>query len=195
MNNYLPRKLSLKILLIALFATLLYGCGFHLRGWSQGMPKFMQKVYIEYSGNDYSFLNTLKAAVTSTGADIMQSPDDANIIIQLNNARSSSRLIGITGGASSNQYILSYVVNYQILTNNYQTIFANQIGTASQNYSTNATQQLSNNAQKQQTFQDLQTQVANNIIMQIQTLSQEQYEALVEKGGIAIRRDTILIQS
>ncbi|MBK2126009.1 LPS assembly lipoprotein LptE [Fangia hongkongensis] len=175
-NQTIKKHFLLKLIIVVTFIALLYGCGFHLRGWNEGMPKFMQKVYIEYKGNDFSFLNTMSSAITSTGAKIVESPEDANLIVNIQNAGSSSRLIGITGGASSNQYMLTYMVSYQVLDNHYHIILNDQITTATQSYNTNATQQLSNNTQQQQLLSDLQSQVANNIVTQIQTISQTQYE-------------------
>lgn len=178
MMHYLRFKtVNLKLLVIALFVTLLYGCGFHLRGWNEGMPKFMQKVYISYNGNEFGFINALNSIVTSTGADIVTSAKEANIIIHIRSAAQSSRLVGITGGASSNDYIMSYAVSYDILNNKNQIILKDQTNSAQQTYTTNATQQLSNNSQQQQIYNSLQSQVASNIIMQMQSITLEKYNA------------------
>ncbi|WP_192482786.1 MULTISPECIES: LPS assembly lipoprotein LptE [Cysteiniphilum] len=176
MMHYLRFKtVNLKLLVIALFVTLLYGCGFHLRGWNEGMPKFMQKVYISYNGNEFGFINALNSIVTSTGADIVTSAKEANIIIHIKSAAQSSRLVGITGGASSNDYIMSYAVSYDILNNKNQIILKDQTNSAQQTYTTNATQQLSNNSQQQQIYNSLQSQVASNIIMQMQSITEAHY--------------------
>lgn len=176
--HYLRFKtVNLKLLLITLFITLLYGCGFHLRGWNEGMPKFMQKVYISYNGSEFGFINALSSIVTSTGADIVTSAKEANIIIHIKSAAQSSRLVGITGGASSNDYIMSYAVTYDILNNKNQVILKNQSNSAQQAYTTNATQQLSNNTQQQQIYNSLQSQVASNIIVQMQSITLEKYNA------------------
>ena len=178
MMHYLRFKtVNLKLLLITLFITLLYGCGFHLRGWNEGMPKFMQKVYISYNGSEFGFINALSSIVTSTGADIVTSAKEANIIIHIKSAAQSSRLVGITGGASSNDYIMSYAVTYDILNNKNQVILKNQSNSAQQAYTTNATQQLSNNTQQQQIYNSLQSQVASNIIVQMQSITLEKYNA------------------
>ena len=169
------KHFKLKSLLVIIFALTLYGCGFHLRGWNEGMPKFMQKIYIEYSGNEFSFMNILNSSITATGADLVKSPQEANIIIHIKTATQSSRLIGIIGGASSNDYILSYRVNYDILNNKDQIILKDQNNSAQQNYTTNATQQLSNNSQQQQLYSNLQSQVASNIILQMQSITQAHY--------------------
>jgi outer membrane lipopolysaccharide assembly protein LptE/RlpB len=83
--------------------------------------------------------------------------------------------VGITGGASSNDYILSYNVSYDILNNKNQVILKDQSNSEQQAYTTNATQQLSNNSQQQLIYNNLQSQVANNIIMQIQSISETSY--------------------
>ncbi|WP_162902404.1 LPS-assembly lipoprotein LptE [Facilibium subflavum] len=169
-------KHYIRLTLIMLFAGLLYGCGFHLRGFNQELPKFMQKIYIEYDGNDFSFLNTLHATLNATGATLTTQQKQANIILEIRQAASSQRLVGITGGASSNQYLISYTVDYQLLTSDGQVILANQSNTASQSFNTNATQQLSNDTQKQEIIANLQTQVANNIISQMQSISEQDYQ-------------------
>ncbi|WP_119327842.1 LPS-assembly lipoprotein LptE [Cysteiniphilum halobium] len=171
------RNFNFKLLLIALFVSLLYGCGFHLRGWNEGMPKFMQKVYINYNGSDFSFINALNSVITSTGAEVVPSAKDANIIIHIKSAAQSSRLVGITGGASSNDYIMSYAVTYDILNNKNKIILKDQNNSAQQTYTTNATQQLSNNTQQQQIYNNLQSQVASNIIVQMQSITLEKYNA------------------
>lgn len=172
----LKKRLFLKLTLLLAFGALLYGCGFHLRGWNQGLPKFMQKVSIEYQGKDFAFLNRLSASITATGAEVVKSAEDADVILAIKNAASSSSLVGITGGASANQYMLSYTVSYQILNRQKQVILKDQINSASQRYNSNATQQLSSNAEQQQLIGDLQTQVANNIVLQMQSISKSEYQ-------------------
>ncbi|WP_440993381.1 LPS-assembly lipoprotein LptE [Cysteiniphilum litorale] len=171
------KNINLKLLLVALFATLIYGCGFHLRGWNEGMPKFMQKVYISYNGSEFGFINALNSVITSTGAEVVPSAKEANIVIHIKSAAQSSRLVGITGGASSNDYIMSYAVSYDILNSKNQVILKDQSNSAQQTYTTNATQQLSNNSQQQQIYNSLQSQVASNIIVQMQSITLEKYNA------------------
>ena len=171
------KKFNIKLLFIALFVSFLYGCGFHLRGWNEGMPKFMQKVYISYNGSEFGFINALNSIITSTGAEVVTSAKDANIIIHIKSAAQSSRLVGITGGASSNDYIMSYAVSYDILNNKNHIILKDQSNSMQQTYTTNATQQLSNNTQQQQIYNSLQSQVASNIIMQMQSITLEKYNA------------------
>lgn len=176
--HYLRFKhFHLTFLLIALFVCFLYGCGFHLRGWNEGMPKFMQKVYISYNGSEFGFINALNSIITSTGAEVVTSAKEANIVIHIKSAAHSSRLVGITGGASSNDYIMSYAVTYDILNSTNQIILKNQSNSVQQTYTTNATQQLSNNTQQQQIYSSLQSQVASNIIVQMQSITLEKYNA------------------
>ncbi|WP_116964624.1 LPS assembly lipoprotein LptE [Fastidiosibacter lacustris] len=176
MINYLLKKcFFIQFLFLVLVASFLYGCGFHLRSWNEGMPKFMQKVYIRHAGTDFNFLNTLTASINATGAEVVTSSTDADVTIDIKSATSSRRLIGITGGASSNDYVLSYSANYDILNNKNQAILKNQNNSASQTYTTNATQQLSSNAQQHQIYNNLQSQVASNIILQIQSISESRY--------------------
>ncbi|WP_100551311.1 LPS-assembly lipoprotein LptE [Caedibacter taeniospiralis] len=171
----LTKRFNLQLLFILLFTGILYGCGFHLRGWNEGMPKFMQKIYVSYSGSEFGFINLLNSIITSTGAKLVDSSQNADIIIHIKSATQSRRLVGITGGASSNDYILSYNVGYDILNNKNQVILKDQSNSEQQAYTTNATQQLSNNSQQQLIYNNLQSQVANNIIMQIQSISETSY--------------------
>ncbi|MFZ9035720.1 MAG: LPS assembly lipoprotein LptE [Francisellaceae bacterium] len=180
MNN---KRLGLKILVIAFFAVVLYGCGFHLRGLNQPLPKYMENVYIDYNGNDYRFINDLKSALSATGAKVADNANNADAVLKINDVNQSSRLIGISGGASSNQYALSVIVNYSVLTRDLAPVTDNIIAQASQSYNTNATQQLSDNTQKQQIYQSLSTQVSSDIVNQLAQLPGDKFKPAASKSG------------
>lgn len=165
------KRLIAKITILGVFLSILYGCGFHLRGWNNAaLPKFMERVYIAYPGKDYDFLNAMIAAITAAGAKISDARNNASIVLQIQSAEAHDRLTGIIGGASANQYMLSFTVHYQLLDNQENVIMADQFNAATAPYNSNATQQLSNNSQQQQIYNDLKRQVANNIILQMQSI-------------------------
>jgi outer membrane lipopolysaccharide assembly protein LptE/RlpB len=53
---------------------------------------------------------------------------------------------------------------------------ADQFNAATSPYSSNATQQLSNDNQREQIYNNLKHQVANNIILQLQSIDPSVYE-------------------
>lgn len=173
----IKKRLLAKIVILGVFVSILYGCGFHLRGWNNAeLPKFMERVYISYSGKDYDFLNAMISATNAAGAKIAETKDNASVILQIKSAKAEDRLTGIIGGASANQYLLSFTVHYQLLDNKDHVIMADQFNAATSPYSSNATQQLSNDNQREQIYNNLKQQVANNIILQLQSIDPSVYE-------------------
>lgn len=171
MNYFNFKKINITFVLIVISLSTLYGCGYHLRDWTENPQKFMQKLYLSYSGNDFNFIHSLNSTVTSKKAILVKSAKDADIIIQIKFTNKSSRLVSIHSGSLLNKYILCYSVGYNVLNNQNKVILKNQHTSAELNYTTNDTQQLSNENHHQQIYNHLRSQVANDIVRQIQRIT------------------------
>lgn len=191
------RQLSKKIhtALILILSLMVVGCGFHLRGWNESLPPFLQNIYIN-AGNNYNFYNILKTDIQGYGAKVVDQQDLADVAVKINSAQQGQQLVGISGGASSNDYILSFTVNYDIIdARNQAVIFSNQVATAQQNFTSNATLQLAADQQQQMIYNDLQKRVASSILTRLATLKPEDFSQAVEKEQADIKAKTATCQS
>ena len=173
-----------------MLALMISGCGFQLRGWNQSLPTFLQSIYIDY-GNNYGFFNILKTDIQSYGSKVVDRQDLADVAIKINSANQGQQLVGISGGASSNEYVLSYTINYDIIdARNDVVIFKNQIATAQQNFTSNATIQLAADQQQQMIYNDLQKRTASNILNRLATLKPDDFTQALKNEQQEIQSKT-----
>ena len=150
----------------------------------------MQSVYIDH-GNNYGFFNILKTDIQSYGSKVVDRQDLADVAIKINSANQGQQLVGISGGASSNEYVLSYTINYDIIdARNDVVIFKNQIATAQQNFTSNATIQLAADQQQQMIYNDLQKRTASNILNRLATLKSDDFTQALKNEQLEIQSKT-----
>ena len=163
-----PRYLIIKIMILIIFVYSIYGCGFHLKGWNNSiLPTVISTIYIDYTGNDYDFLNSMIRAINATGTIIVTNKDNVDYILQIKKVKIKNQLTHMNG-LFTKQYIVSISVFYQLLNNKGRIVIEEQSSTETSLYSHNAILKLNNDNQKQQMYSDLKNKVSNNIIFQIQ---------------------------
>jgi LPS-assembly lipoprotein len=101
-------------LLIVLMLSLLLGaCGFHLRGQNAFTLQF-QKLYVK-SPNDYApFITELKSAIQANGVKITNTPEQAQLTLQIVSEVTDKQILSLSGGGQVLQYTLQYRVSLRL---------------------------------------------------------------------------------
>lgn len=97
---------------IMLALCMLSACGFHPRGQSSFELPF-QTLCIQ-SANVYTpFIAELKRAVQAAGAQIAESPDDAQLTLSIVAEKMDKKILSLSGAGRVREYQLHYVVSFR----------------------------------------------------------------------------------
>lgn len=97
-------------LLVLCVIALLAGCGFHLRGGAAYAMPF-KSAYIQGGDNDNLMLTRLQDALTRAGISLENTPESAQVVIELGNVRNESRVLTVGSSGDIEEYELYYGVN------------------------------------------------------------------------------------
>ena len=107
---------TLPIMLALISTLLLTACGFHLRGQNTLELPF-QTLYIQ-SDNVYTpFIAELKRAVQAAGAQITDTPDEAQLTLYIVAEKMDKKILSLSGAGRVREYQLKLYVRYQLVDN------------------------------------------------------------------------------
>jgi len=170
---------NMKITYIMILAvTLLTSCGgWHPRGVGYGSDTLKgTKVYID-NNNFIQFGNQLADTIRSSyKAVVVNDPENAKYIINIQDATRGQRLTSVVGGASSNTYDLSFTVKYNVTTpekdenDKYVEVIPNKTIIREQFWQSNSTMQLAQNNEADRIYKSITNDAIVAMLNQIATL-------------------------
>lgn len=100
-------------LCIFLFAAIIAGCGFQLRG-TAAKPDYLQKVYVAGQGQFSDFIRELKAKLKNQGVDVVEDAATANLTLTIIEKKEEQRVLTITRTERTDQYQLINTVKFKV---------------------------------------------------------------------------------
>jgi LPS-assembly lipoprotein len=154
----------------------LTACGFHLRG-NEKLPAAIKVIYIQSSTPYGNFEQTLRESLLTYNIKIVDSPKDANVILNIASAGLSQAAGAVSATLTLRQYTLNYNVTYQILSPKGKAILpANTVSSTTSFTSSMSDMMLSSKNATAQYLPPLQRDAVFRIISQL--LSNQSQQAL-----------------
>jgi LPS-assembly lipoprotein len=113
-----------KLFLLALFASFLAGCGFHLRG-AVDLP--FESVYVNGGGYPVVKATLENALRTGSGVKVVSDPDKAQVVVNILGATTEKRILSLGGTGKVREYQLLYRLSFSTAYNGKTTIAPQQI--------------------------------------------------------------------
>lgn len=104
------RSWSGRLLLVLCLATLLAGCGFHLRGGAAYALPF-KSAYVQGGNNDNLLVTRLQDALIRAGVTLEKIPEPAQVVIELGNVRNESHVLTVGSSGDIEEYELYFGVD------------------------------------------------------------------------------------
>lgn len=101
-------KSTFRLYLISLAVLSFTACGFHLRGPSD-IP--FDSIFVE--GNTLVISKNLKKSLETTDIEILQSPSNAELRLELMGEENEKRILSLAGTGTVNEFELYYRVHYR----------------------------------------------------------------------------------
>ncbi|MEY8765582.1 MULTISPECIES: LPS-assembly lipoprotein LptE [Francisella] len=170
-----------KTLYLLIIATLLSGCGFHLRGdlADGNAGNFSSlidtKFYIYNAGGaPQSLINELRRRLIGYGAVVIRSKKQekyADYIINIQGATKNTQMTSIVGGASNNTFLAIYTITYNVVKPNVKTpVVPDSTVNAQMFWQSNSSTQLAQNNELVRIWGYLQSDLLTRIVLQVAEL-------------------------
>jgi LPS-assembly lipoprotein len=99
--------------LVAAAALALLGCGFHLQGRAP-LPAVVKTPYVEAPDRQSDFVQSLRHALLSNGAQLVPDKADASAVISVLNDQMTRRVLSVSAANQPNQYEVTYSVRVSV---------------------------------------------------------------------------------
>ena len=156
---------TLRTWILALIIASLTGCGFHLSGLAE-LP--FKSIYIE--GNTLSISKKLKKSFHTNGVTVLESADNADLLLELMSEGNEKRILSISGKGVVNEYEIFYRIHYR-------TKFAedptwSQVNTIEnrRDYSYSDAEVLAKQIEEQQLFENMRSDTISNLMRRLASL-------------------------
>jgi LPS-assembly lipoprotein len=110
----------------AALASLLAGCGFHLRG-DLTYPPAMAITYIDAKDTYTPFYQKLKAILRESGVKVATDPNAAGAVLHILHDESDQRVLSVSARNTPNEYDVFYIVRYSLELGGKEALSAQQL--------------------------------------------------------------------
>jgi LPS-assembly lipoprotein len=154
---------------IASVATLLAGCGFHLRK-EANLPASMQRVHIEIADPSNPLARDLAKALPRTGAQVVAVVEPGVAVMKIGANTLSTDVLSVSGSARANEYALRYHVEFEVQDATGTALVPPQTIELTREFTFDASQALGVAAQTDLLTTELQREMVQTILRRLEAL-------------------------
>jgi len=109
-----PPRCGCAVALMAIAGALLgAGCGFHLQGRTP-LPALVKSPYVEAPDRQSEFVQSLRHALLSNGAQLVQQRDKASVVVSIVRDSVVRRVLSVSALNQPNEYEVTYTVGFTV---------------------------------------------------------------------------------
>jgi LPS-assembly lipoprotein len=112
--------------LVAAAAFALLGCGFHLQGRAP-LPAVVKTPYVEAPDRQSDFVQSLRHALLSNGAQLVPDKANASAVISVLNDQMTRRVLSVSAANQPNQYEVTYSVRVSVTAGQQELLPAQEV--------------------------------------------------------------------
>jgi LPS-assembly lipoprotein len=155
--------------LVAVFATLLAGCGFHLRK-EANLPASMQRVHIEIADPSSPLARDLAKALPRSGTRVVAAVEPGVALMRISANTVSTDVLSVSGSARANEYSLRHHVEFEVLDAAGTALLPKQTIELTREFTFDASQALGVAAQTDLLTQELERDMVQTILRRLEAL-------------------------
>ena len=157
-----PIRLTLALTL----ALLLGACGFHLRGQGSFALPF-QSLYVQSSNNYSPFITQLKAAIATTGVQVTDTAEQAELTLDIVSEKQSKQILSLSGAGRVREYRLQYQLSLRAFDAKQQDWLPAQEISLRRDYSYDDTQVLAKEQEESLLYRDMRNEAVQQILRRL----------------------------
>jgi LPS-assembly lipoprotein len=153
-------------LIVLMLSLLLAACGFHLRGKNTFALPF-QKLYVNPVSGNTPFINELKIAIQSNGVQITDTPDLAQLTLQIVSEVADRQILSLSAAGTVLEYRLQFRVSLRAYDQKQQEWLAPQGITVQRNYNYDNSQVLAMMQEEALLYQDMRSDAVQQVLRRL----------------------------
>lgn len=164
----IPRRLPF-VLSIAL-ATLLAGCGFHLRK-EVDLPSSMKRVHIDIADRSSPLGKDLAKALPRSGTEVVDTVEPGVAVMKISANTMATDVLSVGGTARANEYAIRYHVEFEVDDPAGTALLPKQTIELSREFTFDATQALGVAAETDLLTRELEHDMVQTILRRLEALA------------------------
>jgi LPS-assembly lipoprotein len=153
---------------VAATATLLVACGFHLLGHTP-LPAVMQNPYVEAPDRQSDFIQSLRHALLSNGAQLAQDRNKASAVVSILRDNVARRTLTVSATNQPNEYEVTYTVAFEVSAGGKELLAAQELS-ATRSYSFQEQLLLAKGHEEDILRQDMARDLADRVVRRLSSL-------------------------
>jgi LPS-assembly lipoprotein len=149
-------------------ATLLAGCGFHLQGHTP-LPAVVKTPYVEAPDRQSDFVQYLRHALLSNGAQLMQDRAKASAVVSIITDSVARRVLSVSALNQPNEYEVTYTVRFAVSAGDKELLPVQEVS-ATRTYSFDERLLLAKNHEEDVLRQDMARDLADMVMRRLSSL-------------------------
>jgi LPS-assembly lipoprotein len=153
---------------VAAGATLLVACGFHLLGHTP-LPAVMRNPYVEAPDRQSDFIQSLRHALLSNGAQLAQDRSKASAVVSILRDNVARRTLTVSATNQPNEYEVTYTVAFEVAVGGKELLAAQELS-ATRTYSFQEQLLLAKGHEEDVLRQDMARDLADRVVRRLSSL-------------------------
>ena len=165
MRRALAATATLTVVAAALLAA---ACGFHLKGHTP-LPAVMQTPYVEAPDRQSDFIQSLRHALLSNGAQLVRDKGQASAVVSILRDNVSRRTLTVSATNQPNEYEVTYTVAFEVSAGGKELLAAQELS-ATRTFSFQEQLLLAKGHEEDILRQDLARDLADMVVRRLSSL-------------------------
>lgn len=151
-----------------MLAALLAGCGFHLQGRAP-LPASVKAPYLEAPDRQSDFIQNLRRALLSNGAQLAQERDKASAVVSILRDNVTRRVLSVSATNQPNEYEVTYTIAFSVTAGGEELIAPQEVS-ATRTYSFDERLLLAKGHEEDVLRQDMAHDLADMVMRRLSSL-------------------------
>jgi LPS-assembly lipoprotein len=156
------------VLAAAAAAALLSGCGFRLQGHTP-LPAVVKNPYVEAPDRQSDFIQSLRHALLSNGARLMQDRAQASVVVSILKDTVARRVLSVSALNQPNEYEVTYTVGFSVTAGDKELLPPQEL-TSTRTYSFDERLLLAKGHEEDILRQDMARDLADRVMRRLSSL-------------------------
>ena len=175
---------------IFIFAAIVAGCGFQLRG-TAAKPDYLKHVYVAGQGQYSDFMRELKTKLKNQGVSVVEDSGAADITLTIIDKKEEQRVLTITRSDRTDQYQLINTVKFKVTTPGGSEVVSEKTVTAERVYTYDRYAIIGKSYEKEMLQKEMRGDTIDQIMIRLYAITEEDIANAVKPTSVPEQPTTL----
>lgn len=169
------------VLFSLLSASLLTGCGFHLRGKVE-IPPELSSMHVQGT-KDRQLVTRIEQALRQNGVNVVSGADGAKAVLNITNAKSTRTVSTLDARGKATGYVLNYLVTYSVIAKDGKSLLKPSSVSLRRDFNFDSTQVLQKEGEAKFLINDMRDEATQRILSKLGRINRVQASNSIRQFG------------